>query len=308
MRLHNINEDSKITIALWIAEKMLIDINCKDENYDYCKESIDLCWEWLINRNLSKNQIVDRVSNNTNISISKIVLDINDIDLANQYGAILMCISYIAWQAYNYEKVYSYPQDLECVNDEYLEELINELIEEETILDNQYKLVVNYIINNHSENNKTAIKKYIIDGHVCHMCKYTEQCEKIPNTTDNKIKYIDKNDIICVNMRDYHYYFLYKINNELIYKYQITQEEFEKADEWINDIDVINHKKNRTLGCDICNEAVYNPIKKSHLIKKGDSPLKQAELYICKECGTYWEYGVYKEFVVDASYAEKYYF
>ncbi len=41
----------------------------------------------------------------------------------------------------------------------------------------------------------------------------------------------------------YHYYFLYKEDNDILNKCQITQEEFKRADEWTNDIDEINQKK-----------------------------------------------------------------
>lgn len=95
MKLFDIGEDGKVVVALWIAEKMLIDINNKDEDYIYCRESVDLCWKWLINRNVSKDKVVERVSNDSKC-ISKIVLEIEDIDIANQYGAILICLSYVA--------------------------------------------------------------------------------------------------------------------------------------------------------------------------------------------------------------------
>lgn len=145
---------------------------------------------------------------------------------------------------------------------------------------------------------------------VCNVCKYVEKCGKeawLADKVDCKIKYIDKNGVICVIMRDYHYYFLYREDSDKINKCQITQEEFKRVDEWTNDIDEINRKKIRKLGCCKCNEAAHNYLKRDCLIKKGVSMLKQAELYMCKECGTYWEYGVYKYLVVDDSYVEKYY-
>lgn len=162
MRLFDISEDGKVLVALWIAEKMLADINDNGEDYSYCRKSVDLGWEWLINKKIPKEQLIEKVSND-NKSISKIVLEIEDIELANKYGVILICISYIAWQAYNYQEDYYYPQDLECVNDEYLEELVEELIDEDTILDTEYEGMINYIKDNYSEDNIMSIKKYIID-------------------------------------------------------------------------------------------------------------------------------------------------
>lgn len=160
MKLNDIYEDGKVVVALWIAEITLKDINEKNEDYEYCRKSVDLGWEWLISKNISKNRIMERISNHGS-SISDIVVDIEDIELANKYGAILICLSYIAWQAYNYEKDYFYPQDLEGVNDEYLEELINELIEEKTIEYSKYEKVINYIKEKSEKDNLSIIKENI---------------------------------------------------------------------------------------------------------------------------------------------------
>ncbi len=130
----------------------------------------------------------------------------------------------------------------------------------------------------------------------CGACKHEGKCGHenwLRGNVDCKIKYHDKNGIICTIMRDYNYYFLYEDVNGRINKCQITQEEFKQTEKWINDINVIENQKNRRLGCCKCNEAAINYLQRSCMEKKGISMVKQAELYRCKECGTYWEYGVY---------------
>lgn len=161
MRLIDICEDEKVVVALWIAEKTLKSIIDKNEDYDYCRKAVDLCWDWLIAKKLSKVELQKRISND-NRGIAEITLDIEDIEVANQYGTILICVSYVTWQAYNYEEDYYYPQDLECVDDEYLEELINELMEEKFILKKDYETVLNYIVEHYNENNKIMIKQNIL--------------------------------------------------------------------------------------------------------------------------------------------------
>ena len=108
------------------------------------KKSIEICRDWLNTKQVTKVQLVERVSNDGRC-LAGIVIDTEDIELANQYGAILICVSYIAWQAYNYEQDYFYPQDLEGVDDEYLEELICDLIEENVILYDEYENMIEYI-------------------------------------------------------------------------------------------------------------------------------------------------------------------
>lgn len=144
MRLTDICEEGKTEIALWIAETTLKNIADKNEDYNYCKKSIEICRDWLKTRQVSKVSIAERVSNDVR-SLASLVIDTEDIELANQYGAILICVSYIAWQAYNYEQDYFYPQDLEGVDDEYLEELINDLIEENVISYGDYENKLKYV-------------------------------------------------------------------------------------------------------------------------------------------------------------------
>lgn len=161
MRLIDICEDGKVVIALWIAEKTLKSITDRNKDYDYCRKSVDLCWEWLIDKKLPKFEIMVRVSNDSR-GVAEIALDIEDIEVANQYGSILICVSYVAWQAYNYEKDYYYPQDLECVDDEYLEELISELIQEKFIVKKEYEMVLTCIAKNYDESNKIMMRQKIL--------------------------------------------------------------------------------------------------------------------------------------------------
>ncbi len=148
MRVIDICEEGKTEIALWIAETTLKNIADKNEDYNYCKKSIEICRDWLNTKQVTKVQLVERVSNDGR-SLASIVIDTEDIELANQYGAILICVSYIAWQAYNYEQDYFYPQDLEGVDDEYLEELIYDLIEENAISCDDYENMLKYVAENY---------------------------------------------------------------------------------------------------------------------------------------------------------------
>ena len=144
----------------------------------------------------------------------------------------------------------------------------------------------------------------------CSACIHAEKCGQatwLKGDIEYNIKYLGINTIICAVMRDYNYYFLYEDGDDRISKCQITKEEFNRVEKWINDTEAIERMKSRKLGCCKCNEAATNCQQRSCMEKKGISMVKQAELYRCKECGTYWEYGVYKYLVVDDSYAKKYY-
>ena len=59
MKLFDIGEDGKVVVALWIAEKMLIDINNKDENYIYCRESVgSLAGNGYVTYNIDMGKVI----------------------------------------------------------------------------------------------------------------------------------------------------------------------------------------------------------------------------------------------------------
>ncbi|MBP3886885.1 MAG: hypothetical protein J6F30_04425 [Cellulosilyticum sp.] len=132
MQLTNYIDDEKCEVAIRIAEISLGSITLKDENYDFCRDTIELCREWLRQKKISKVDILERASSHGR-AIADIVMEIEDYELANKYGSILTCVLYIAWQAYNYEEDYYYPQELELMDDDELETLIEELLEEGTL-------------------------------------------------------------------------------------------------------------------------------------------------------------------------------
>lgn len=129
MQLTDYTDDEKCAIAIRVAEISLDSIATKDEDYEFCRESIELCRQWLQHKKISKVDILERASGQGR-SIADMVMEIEDDELANKYGAILICVLYIGWQVYNYEEDYYYPQDLESMDDGELETLIDELFEE----------------------------------------------------------------------------------------------------------------------------------------------------------------------------------
>lgn len=75
MRLTDIGENEKVIVALWIAEDSLEMIENKDEDYCFCKETIHLCWDWVINKNVSHLMLYERLSVGSGRSIADILLD-----------------------------------------------------------------------------------------------------------------------------------------------------------------------------------------------------------------------------------------
>lgn len=158
----NINETGKVIMMLCIAERIMESIGEQDEDYVYCRDSLNMCWDWVKDKKISKVCLCERISSDDKC-LADIVMSISDDDLSNKYASILTCISYVAWQAYNYDKDYFYPQDLECIDDEYLEEFIEQLIEENFISDKQYSKVIGYFESNQLEESISNTKKKVIN-------------------------------------------------------------------------------------------------------------------------------------------------
>ena len=143
MNLLDLREEEKCKVALFTAEMVLESVEEQDLDYDYAKNAIKLCWDWMENKKISKIEICEKISSNDKC-LADIVLDIEDVEIANKYASIMICVSYVAWQAYNYDEDYNYPQDLECIDDEYFEELIVQLIEEEFMTGDEYQKILAY--------------------------------------------------------------------------------------------------------------------------------------------------------------------
>ena len=141
MNLLDLCEQEKCKVALVIADMVLNSVEEQDLDYYYAKNAIKLCWDWMENKKISKIEICEKISSDGKC-LADIVLDEEDVEIANKYGAIMTCISYVAWQAYNYDEDYNYPQDLECIDDEYFEELIIQLIEEDFMTGDEYQKIL----------------------------------------------------------------------------------------------------------------------------------------------------------------------
>lgn len=165
MKLTDICEDGKVVVALWMTEIAIRMIDEKEKNYHFCRETIDLCWEWLMNKNVGIWDIYDRISYNEG-NLLDIVTDIykKDPNLSYKYNVILMSVTYIDWQAFNYDEDESgYPEDLNEMSNEDFEEYINKLIEHQIIEKSTYENLLCYLKENYCEENKVAIKEKIIE-------------------------------------------------------------------------------------------------------------------------------------------------
>ena len=165
MKLTDICEDGKAATALWISEIAIQMIDEKEKNYHFCRETIDLCWEWLMNKNVGIWDIYDRISYNEE-NLLDIVTDIyiKEPNLSYKYNMILMSVTYVDWQTFNYdEDEPGYPEDLNEMNDEEFEAFINRLIENRIVKKSAYESLLCYLKENYCEENKLAVKEKIIE-------------------------------------------------------------------------------------------------------------------------------------------------
>lgn len=147
IKLNGICESGKVAIALIMAEITLDSIQQHNTEYKFCRDAIDMCWGWLENGNVNKYEICSLIAND-NKCLADITSNTEDDKLGNKYGAIMISVSYVAWQAYNKENNCHYPQYLEIVDDEYLVELIKDLIEIDKLITEEN---IKFILNNFKE-------------------------------------------------------------------------------------------------------------------------------------------------------------
>lgn len=164
MKLIDIGEDGKAAAALWIAESAIRTIAEKEEYYYFCRETIDLCWEWFVNRKIDRWDIYDRVTcDEINLLDIVITTDKKDSELSDKYDMILVSVTYVDWQAFNYdEEAYGYPEDIEEMSDEEFERVINIWIDKKMIEHNSYENLLCYLKDNDCKENRSAIKEEIL--------------------------------------------------------------------------------------------------------------------------------------------------
>ena len=165
MRFVDICEDGKVVVALWIAEITIQAIDEKEEDYHFCRETIDLCWEWLMNKNISIYDLYGRIaSDETNLLDIVLNTQEKDSKLSDKYDIILVNVSYVTWQAFTYdEEVTGYPEDLNEMNDEDFEGFINKLIEDKIVEKSTYESLLCYLKENYCEENKLDVKKKVME-------------------------------------------------------------------------------------------------------------------------------------------------
>ncbi|MDE6052719.1 MAG: hypothetical protein K2G55_02935 [Lachnospiraceae bacterium] len=134
-------------VALWIAETAINRIDEKEEYHRFCRETIDLCWEWFVNRKVDRWDIYDRVTYEE-VNLLDIVINSykRDSDLSDKYDMILVGVTYAAWQAFNYdEEAYGYPEDLNEMSDEEFERVVNIWIDQKAIDHSRYESLLCYL-------------------------------------------------------------------------------------------------------------------------------------------------------------------
>ncbi|URZ02152.1 Imm6 family immunity protein [Clostridium felsineum] len=152
IKLDGICENGKVAVALIMSEITLDSIEQLNTEYKFCRDAIDMCWEWLEGGNVNKYEICSLIAND-NKCLADITNNTEDDKLGNKYGTIMISVSYVAWQAYNKENNYHYPQYLEVVDDEYLVELIKELIEiDKLITEENIKFILNNLREKYPDN------------------------------------------------------------------------------------------------------------------------------------------------------------
>ena len=165
-----------------------------------------------------------------------------------------------------------------------------------------------------------------MDKRLCEKCLYYEG-NIVPLNGENNIfeqcskKYCDSNGIeieikyglpnsmvICATSSNFRYNL-----NALIGEYksfksiQLTKKEFDTFDQWKDNSEIIEKICTRKLGCEKCRDAQYKVNRKDDMYFLETSVKLQADLWKCKLCGTYWEYGIYNSVIVDPTYVKYYY-
>ncbi|WPC43914.1 Imm6 family immunity protein [Clostridium sp. JS66] len=87
INLDGICENGKVAVALIMSEITLDSIEQHNTEYKFCRDAIDMCWQWLECSNVNKYEICNLIANDS-ICLADITCNIEDDKLGNKYGTI----------------------------------------------------------------------------------------------------------------------------------------------------------------------------------------------------------------------------
>ncbi len=163
MKRTDISNDGRTAVALWIAETAMQRIDAEEEYYHFCRETIDLCWEWYMNKNTDRESLYGRVSGDDE-SLLNIVMETQDENpsLADNYDIILGSAMYVVWQIFSYDKE-ACPEDLNEMTEEEFDHIIDGMFRDKIFEKSSYESLLYYLNENDSNKNKLAVKSKVIE-------------------------------------------------------------------------------------------------------------------------------------------------
>lgn len=159
----DISEDARIAAALWIAETAVHRIDEEEEYYQFCRETIDLCWEWYVNKSVDRESLYGRVSGDDE-SILCIVMDTQSEspELSDNYDIILGSTMYVVWQIFGYDKE-ACPEDLNEMTEDEFDNVIDGMLQDKIFEKSTFENLLHYLQENDNNGNKLAIKEKITE-------------------------------------------------------------------------------------------------------------------------------------------------
>ncbi|RKM58008.1 hypothetical protein D6853_00250 [Butyrivibrio sp. X503] len=155
--MNDISENGKVLYFLSLIE-LIVDKIKDPDAYDIAKNAIEKSWEWILKKNVSADDLYSFLEN----------IDENDIlshlqmEKDNYKECVLMCIAdalaCISYEAYTYENAEYFPETIETVGEDTVDEFNNTFIKvygSDQIMND----IKNYLMAHHSKFNKNDIER-----------------------------------------------------------------------------------------------------------------------------------------------------
>ncbi|XEC94343.1 Imm6 family immunity protein [Paenibacillus tarimensis] len=156
--INQLSSDAQVVFLLILSSK-IIDIISTSDGYQEAKEALEVCWNWVENKDVSGDSIYEYLDNGDETGLLIQMQYEKDEQKVNVWNCVVDAIAFTNWKAYQNDGEKYLPAPIEAVD----EDLINHFITSFNLVDSSDASIIerveNYLLTNFPSSNSSLIVK-----------------------------------------------------------------------------------------------------------------------------------------------------
>ena len=113
----NISQDSLVSALLLLSDEMISFLR-NYNGYSYAVETLEICWNWHKNKNVSAGELYNRLENSSGISVSDYLEMEDDKFRESIWHSLVDVLVFITYLSYESDSSLYLPQSIESLSEE----------------------------------------------------------------------------------------------------------------------------------------------------------------------------------------------